>query len=88
MNRLRTTRARPPATAWAGLHFACGLTVGPASAAPIEGETASNAAVILVLLGVWALVMGIRNLRDLRYKRHVPDRRSESEHPEELEKDL
>ena len=38
-------------------------------AAPIEGELASNAAALLVVLGVWALFMGMRNLRELRHKR-------------------
>ena len=51
------------------------LAVSPAVAAPIEGELASNAASILVLLGLWALLMGMRNLRELRHKRLVPERR-------------
>ena len=38
-------------------------------AAPIEGELSSNAAALLVVLGVWALFMGMRNLRELRHKR-------------------
>lgn len=46
----------------------------PAYAAPIEGETSSNAAALLVLLGVGALVMGLRNLRELRHKRLAPNR--------------
>lgn len=45
-----------------------------AHAAPIEGEAASNAAALLVLLGIWALLMGMRNLRRLRYQRMYPDR--------------
>ncbi len=38
-------------------------------AAPIEGELSSNAAALLVVLGVWALFMGMRNVRELRHKR-------------------
>ena len=45
-----------------------------AYAAPIEGEFASNAAALLVVLGVWAIFMGARNLRELRHKRMAPDR--------------
>ncbi len=40
-----------------------GLTVAPAIAAPMEGELASNTAGLLVVLGVLAIVMGIRSLR-------------------------
>jgi hypothetical protein len=43
-----------------------------AQAAPIEGEVASNAAAILVLLGIWALIGGLRNLREMRHKRVKP----------------
>jgi hypothetical protein len=43
-----------------------------AQAAPIEGEVASNAAAILVLLGVWALIGSLRNLREMRHKRVRP----------------
>jgi len=53
---------------------ASGLTISQAGAAPIEGELASNAAMLLVLLGLWALFMGMRNLRGLRYKRYVRGR--------------
>ena len=56
------------------LPVASGLTINQAGAAPIEGEIASNAAVLLVLLGLWALFMGMRNLRELRYKRYVRGR--------------
>ena len=48
--------------------------MGVAHAAPIEGELGSNAAAVLVLLGVWALIMGMRNLRELRHKRLVLNR--------------
>ena len=54
--------------------LAPGLAVNQASAAPIEGEIASNAAMLLILLGVWALFMGMRNLRELRYKRYARGR--------------
>ena len=50
------------------------LAVGPIQAAPIEGEVGSNAAVLLMLLGLGALLMGMRNLRELRHKRLVPER--------------
>ena len=52
-----------------------GLATSPAHADPIEGELAMNAAAVLVVLGVWALLMGVRNLRSLRYKHSVPPRR-------------
>jgi len=44
------------------------LTTGT-QAAPIDGELGSNAAALLLLLGVGALLMGLRNLRELRHKR-------------------
>jgi hypothetical protein len=40
----------------------------PAHAADASESIRLNAAVILALLGVWSLVMGLRNLRDLRYR--------------------
>ncbi len=46
-----------------------------ANAAPLEGGFGSNAAALLVVLGVWAIIMGARNLRDLRHKRMAPDNR-------------
>jgi hypothetical protein len=49
----------------------------PASATPIEGEFSLNAAALLFVLGVWALLMGLRNLRALRYRPMVPQRRKE-----------
>lgn len=51
-----------------------GMQTTQAGAAPIEGEVGSNAAALLVLLGLWALLMGLRNLRELRHKRLLPDR--------------
>jgi hypothetical protein len=51
------------------------LLTGSAHAAPIDGEPASNAAVFLFLLGVGAILLGLRNLRELRHKRLVPARR-------------
>ena len=50
------------------------LAVGRSEAAPIEGEVSSNAAALLVLLGIWALFTGLRDLRKLRHKRLVPER--------------
>lgn len=54
------------------LTFALGA---PAHAAtPVEGALGFNAAAILLLLGIGALLMGMRNLRELRHKRIVPER--------------
>lgn len=65
---------------WHWMTALSGLAVGYADAAPIEGRIGSNAAVLLFLLGVWALLMGMRNLRWLRHKRLVTGRqRRESE---------
>jgi len=50
------------------------FTSAEIAAAPVEGSAGSNAAAILVVLGLFALVMGLRNLRDLRHKRLTPDR--------------
>ena len=50
------------------------LLAGSANAAPIEGEMRSNLAALLLILGVGALLMGLRNLRDLRHKRLVTNR--------------
>ena len=54
----------------------------PAVAAPIEGELGSNAAALLVLLGIGALLMGLRNLRELRRKRLIPSRESSTDEGE------
>ena len=51
------------------------IPMGYGHAAPIEGELGSNAAALLVVLGVWALFMGMRNLRELRHKRLVLNRK-------------
>jgi hypothetical protein len=59
---------------WRWLAALPGLAVSQTQAAPVEGETASNAAALLIVLGVWAIAMGVRNLRELRYKRLVPER--------------
>jgi len=56
------------------------LAAGPIQAAPIEGEIGSNAAVLLMLLGLGALLMGMRNLRELRHKRLVPEREPKNAH--------
>lgn len=50
------------------------LLVGSAGAAPIEGAMRSNLAALLLILGVGALLMSLRNLRDLRHKRLVTHR--------------
>jgi hypothetical protein len=59
---------------WRWLAAFTGMTVGHSHAAPIEGEVASNAAALLVILGVWAVAMGLRKLRELRYKPLLPRR--------------
>jgi hypothetical protein len=50
------------------------LGAGHAHAVPVEGEFASHAAGLLVLLGVSALLLSVRNLHELRHKRLVPQR--------------
>ena len=60
------------------------VVVNQANAAPLEGDIGINAAALLVVLGVWAIIMGARNLRDLRHKRMAPDNRQRpSKYPEE-----
>ena len=54
-------------------------------AAPIEGELGSNAAALLVVLGVLALFMGMRNLRELRHKRPTLGRTSRAGNAQALE---
>lgn len=48
------------------------LAIQQATAAPIEGEAASNVAALLVVLGVTGLFLGLRDLRGLRHKRVLP----------------
>ena len=50
------------------------LLAGSANAAPIEGAMRSNLAALLLILGVGALLMSLRNLRDLRHKRLITNR--------------
>ena len=76
---MRTDRKWHDAAALSGLFF------GGANAAPIEGETSSNAAVLLVLLGVWALLMGLRNLRQLRHKHLVLNREAKDSGTRQME---
>jgi putative Mn2+ efflux pump MntP len=71
--------------AWQGLAALPGLTIGQTFAAPIEGETASNAAAILILLGVWALLMSLRSLRHIRHRRIAPAMRRKAERSADLE---
>lgn len=59
--------------------LAASLGIGHATAAPVDGEVGSNLASLLVLLGVWALFMGMRNLRELRHKRLTPQRQQRSD---------
>ena len=47
----------------------------PVLATPVEGDFSINAAALLFVLGVWALLMGLRNLRALRYRPMIPQRR-------------
>ena len=52
-----------------------GLAVGPAHAAQNEGVFANVTAAILVLLGLLAIVIGVRNLRTLQHKHALPRKR-------------
>ena len=51
------------------------LAIGQAHAAPLEGDVGINVALLLMLLGGWAIIMGLRNLHALRHKHLVPERR-------------
>ncbi len=53
------------------------VLASPAGATPVEGDFSVNAAALLFVLGVWALLMGLRNLRALRYRPMVPRRRKD-----------
>jgi hypothetical protein len=44
-----------------------------ARASTVDGDHRFNAAVILGLLGVWAVLMGLKNLRELRYRPLQPE---------------
>ena len=72
---------------WRGLATLPGLTIGQTFAAPIEGETASNAAAILILAGVWALLMSLRSLRHIRHRRITTDLRRNAKRTADLESD-
>ena len=61
-----------------GLVLSSSLPWSQVMAAPIEGELGSHAAALLMLLGIGALLMGIRNLRELRHKRLLPGRQREA----------
>ena len=54
----------------------------PALATPIEGDFGINAAALLFVLGVWALLMGLRNLRALRYRPTIPQHRRREDESE------
>ncbi len=74
-----TERHTMPGGLLAGL-----ATAAPAHAAEVEGDLSVNAAALLVVLGIWALAMGVRNLRAMRYKPLVPQRRPQQDAPEAL----
>jgi len=59
-----------------------GMLALPAYANP-GGESGFtfNLASLLVVLGVWAIVMGVRNLRALRYKPLAPQRHASGKDP-------
>ena len=64
------------------------LTCFPASfavAAPDEGDGFRNIAALLVLLGIGVLLMGLRNLRGLRHKRLMHERRRPDNHAKDPE---
>ena len=68
------------------LALLAGFPAGLAVAAPDEGDGFRNIAALLVLLGIGALLMGLRNLRGLRHKRLMHERRNPdraAEHPED-----
>lgn len=44
------------------------LVAGPTFAAPIDGSSATNAGALLVVFGVFAILIGVRDLRALRHK--------------------
>jgi hypothetical protein len=52
-----------------------GFTIyaGAAQAATTDGDMQYNAAVVLGLLGAWAVLMGLKNLRELRYRPLQPE---------------
>lgn len=62
---------------WRWLSALPGLTVVPSYAAPIEGDDASHAAMLLMFLGLWAIAVGIRNQREMRYRRYRREARSD-----------
>lgn len=72
---------------WRWLPALATIGISETQAAPIEGEVASNAAALLAVLGVWAVGMGVRNLRELRYKRLVPERQDRQPDLSEAEQD-
>lgn len=51
--------------------FLPGLAVGPTVAAPIDGNSATNAGALLVVFGVFAILLGVRDLRALRHKQNI-----------------
>ncbi len=63
----------------AGIALIAAALASPALATPVEGDFSVNAAALLFVLGVWALLMGLRNLRALRYRPTIPRRRKEDE---------
>lgn len=73
------------ADTWPWLAIISGLLTQSVQAAPIEGQLGSNAAALLVVLGVWALFMGMRNLRELRHKRPTLGRSAKSDNAQALE---
>lgn len=44
------------------------INTGVAQAATTDGDMQFNAAVVLGLLGAWSVLMGLKNLRELRYR--------------------
>ncbi len=59
----------PDTRQWHWLFVCAGTPVGAAQAAPIEGSLFSNIAALLLVLGMGALLTGMRNLRQMRHRR-------------------
>lgn len=72
-----------------GLRALAGVWVcAPVYADSADDASGFNAAALLVVLGVWAILMGVRNLRAMRYKPMVPhQRRAPSEARAEIDDD-
>lgn len=62
---------------WRWIIPCAGAPIGAAQAA-IDGSLVSNVAALLLVLGMGAVLMGLRNLRQLRHQRITPARSAKS----------